>query len=563
MDAPRLARGALAVGDAAILEWAAVRAAAKAGAPRRTVAAVARSAVSAAAFARASTPSCRPRRRAARQGLATIVDGLLASLALLVRRRRRTDEPERAAEGAAAASHDDNDDDSMDDGWADVGQPAAARPREATPAGAADADPGGAAGGSAEGCAESAGVAASGTAGAAAAPTGAGGAASASPAAAGAAATDAERGRLELELQRATQALGYLEGCASGADVVAALRERCRDLRALLVQLCSGGATAINQTRHWRRAKIILHSPATVMSVAQALFYNANPVDMGPQWVKIPIGGSYQYPSTTSPASPLRATPAGEWCEDPHPGYTTRDRTNLETLIKRHIHGLGARSAPPAEEVPAPRGLARDSELLQEMPQAPDTGAALAAPLTPTVDLLGQDGPLASPPEQAHPRRQKVSLLSSISFGSSVHPISYAEQCKFTSAKLRGCRDGQALDRCCWYARPCGSWCQNGADGAAGMDVPACDGAPAPTPGGRARAVRHRAGEAPRPPAPAGRMAPRAPGACSPPTAAAGRGPEPGGAAAGGGVAEWTREELEKMSLGSVIRYQQTVDPHS
>ncbi|CAK0809650.1 unnamed protein product, partial [Prorocentrum cordatum] len=161
-------------------------------------------------------------------------------------------------------------------------------------------------------------------------------------------------------------------------------------------------------------------------------------------------------------------------------------------------------------------------------------------------------------PEQAHPRCHKVGVLSGFSFGAIGHPIYCAGPCKYLSM-ARGCKDGQACDRChlcAWSGR------QQGAPGLArppGLEAPARGAALAAKPakpGERMRSTRPWTSEPPRPPAPTVKPAPQPPEVCPPPPRApqpaARCGPEPAGAAAEPCRAERAAEELEKMSLGSV-----------
>ncbi|CAK0848611.1 unnamed protein product, partial [Prorocentrum cordatum] len=141
--APEALGGALAPAAAAALVEAAVRGAIRANAPRRTAAAVARSAVSAALFA-LSGPAGPPAAEAAPEVMEDFKDKPKTTEAKLERRRRRR---RRLAEWRAAGRAvlpaadvgvggptEDDDGMSLDDEWADALPPRVARRRQRRPA---------------------------------------------------------------------------------------------------------------------------------------------------------------------------------------------------------------------------------------------------------------------------------------------------------------------------------------------------------------------------------------------------------------------------------------------
>lgn len=287
------------------------------------------------------------------------------------------------------------------------------------------------------------------------------------------------------------------------------------------------------------------------------LFDNIKPIDTDPQPVKIPVRASFSDLSAASTSASTRASswedgyddmaeassPAGSPViagggsavvqaeEDPTPGFSNHDKMKLENLIRLHIHCISVSNAPPAELVPAPPGLVPD-KLLREMRQSQGSAAPEATPPAP-MDPSSLDVPPA--PENMYPHRRKATVLSgSISFGSIGHPISCAGPCKYLSMKSRGCKDGPACDRCHLCVWPRDNRRQQGVEVAA----QARSGVATPTPGERTGA----------PLAPKAKPAAQAPEVYPPPPQpAAKRSPE-----LTGDRIEWTNQDLEKMSPGSV-----------
>ncbi|CAK0809571.1 unnamed protein product [Prorocentrum cordatum] len=316
---------------------------------------------------------------------------------------------------------------------------------------------------------------------------------------------------------------------------------------ALLRPLRSGGAGA-----GWSRP------PGPPVPLAPAFgvpFEESGPVALWPQPMKVPIlGASYSDLSTAtgSPAasawedgyddvaeagslasSPgqadggLSVTSSGD---EPSRGYSTREKTKLENLIRLHVHCLSGGCAPSAESVPAPPGLVQPLQLLQ--------GPALQAPLVPPPLEPSGKGPWPAPASG-----------QGVSFGSIGHPGCCAGPCKYVSARSRGCKDGPACDRChlCVWPRRDNQHQQR------------ADGGPAPRlrAGGSARSCAARPTPSERvctSLAPESKATPRTPEeVCPPPPQpAAARAPALAGVATGGGGggAEWTNEARAQQIFG-------------